>query len=505
MAQTRLRFSLVVTLLAACTSLLPVGLAFADKQTEVEAVPTPATAAVFAPDVVVEPDPASSMTLITWQHVVALRLRGTDEAKAPLILVSCAPKPGGPSPEQVAKSCSQEMAGWVPDLIAGGTLTVGQHTIELLAGPAGSLARLSGPWRRAPKPGGSSSARQDDKKSTEGQPPIQSALEIPAGWESKTTEEGLLSAWPAAASESRVRIARKPLLESLEQASSTTKDPGKQSAGIEAGEPLRMMVAFERAKLLASEAGQEGSMSLRLRFLAPVLPDTFKAAVDTGAVSFAVPDGWELLYFEERLWFRKGQPGEAGASDRRPSLWPWKPTPSTAPAAGDAQKPQGSLAIGARSGSAITAVAGCLSTSQPVQPLLPALQAVLDGLHLASRVAVAEDTRGTGAVKAATVPMESFDPALSAPSVSADSPESADLLASQQAEVQARNDAILQGADDAYFDAPPTTGRMDEAVERFNQELLNIYPDGGEPPLWAQTRLDELQQTLFNEEVIGQQ
>ena len=505
MAQPGLRISLVATLLGACTTLLPAWPALADKQAEAGEVAPPTTTAVFTPDLVVEPHPASGMTVVAWQHVVALRLRGMDEGKSPLMLVSCAPKRPSAGGQAPAKACAEEIRGWAANLSAENPLTVGQHKIELLAGPADSLAGLSGPWRRASKPGGQPSGQDSGKdKAAGGQPGSQSVLEIAAGWEAKTTEQGALSASPAGASESGVRISRRPLSESLDQIVSVTKDPSEQSVGMEGGEPPRLLVAFERARLLAPEAGQGGSKPIRLRFLASALPDAFKTAVDTGAVSFAVPDGWELLYFEERLWFAKRQPEQAGAGGPGPSLWPWAPRPSTTPATGDSQKNQGSLAIGARSGSATTVLAGCLSPSQPVQPFLPALRAVLDGLRLASRIALAEDVPGTSAMQAMTMPMQPFDPALSAPTVSADSPDSADLLASQQPEVEARNQAILQGAEDDFFDAPPTTGRMDEAVERFNEELLAMYPDGGEPPLWAHTRLDELAQMLFNEEVMGQ-
>jgi len=506
MTRATFRFFLAPTLLGAITFVLPPP-ALADKQADAGATAAPAaTTAVYTPDVVVRPDPASGMTVVAWQHVVALRRRGPAEATTPMILVSCAPKRRSAPAQDPSKTCAEEIRAWSADLSAADPLTVGEHKVELLVGPTHALAGLSGPWRRSVKPSSENPAGQNADKGkdmgAQGQFASQSALEIPAGWEAEMSAQGVLAAGPAASSDLRVRISRKPLSGSFEEAGSVTKDPGKESSGVEGGE-LILPVAFERARLLAPAAGHEGRLPLRLRFIASPLPDGFNGAVDTGAMSFPVPDGWELLYLEERLWLSKRQPEQAAAGDPVPTLWPWAPQPQATAPSTDAQQSKGELALGARSGSATTALVGCFSPSQPVQPCLPALKVVLDGLHLGSRSVLSEEPREDAPVQAAAIPTESFDPSLAAPSVTADGLESADLLASQQAEVQAQNQAILEGAAEVYFDAPPNTARMDEAVERFNDELLSSYPDGGEPPLWAQTRLGEIMQSLHDEEVMG--
>ena len=84
-----------------------------------------------------------------------------------------------------------------------------------------------------------------------------------------------------------------------------------------------------------------------------------------------------------------------------------------------------------------------------------------------------------------------------------DSPEWLDLMTAQQEEILARNQAILEGREIVDPQAEAVMARMEEAIQRLNEEILAYYPEGGDPSGWAQERLGEMLQELEAEEAMG--
>jgi len=505
-----------------CTGFLAIALmaascsgALADKAKEFEAAPTaPAMTVVLMPDLRAAADPASGLSVAAWQHVVALGQKGKAGDAGPVILISCRPAVGSSSEKELVQASAQEIVGHLGSLRLGAASVDGTHAVQIVLGPEDALKALSGPWPQPPRP--VSKPASGEKGSAAGTPGLTAAaLEAGEGWTIRTeAERGFALASANAAPELRLRIVPRSLIEFAGQGVSKGS-AAEEPASFEQA-PLRLPLPFDRVQLLPREPQAGGLERVRLRFFPPALAEDLQAACDTGEMWFPVPQGWEVLYFEQRLWLTRSQTssGEpAGAASAKPGLWPWMPRMSGAPATpaattdakgGLARQTAGGLAVAARVGKVSAAVLGCVSWSGPLDGLLPAFRAVLDGLRLSSGVSPIEPSEGSAVTPTASTLPERDEFALPDHTALGDSPEWLAALMAQQQAVKAGNEAILAGMDVADSETEAAMLRTQRAIGLLNEEILSLYPSGGEPSGWLETRLGQLLQEVFLEEVTGQ-
>lgn len=467
---------LVAPLLSICS------ISWCDEAQEVtEAPPAPKTVAVFTPHLQATPEPGSNLHVAAWRHVVALGLKaGPSEARS-VILVSCQARRASATERVLVDRCAQQVLARATDLRMGPADKVGRHPVQMLEGPGVAVKRLLGSWpslavgTAKPEPGESEAERGGA---------LEASLKVPGDWTVQFDEtRGAALAWPQAAPASKVRIEQCSVPGALhEQPISIQVSTADSDGSGEQAQPW-LSVATERVELLGS--GSNGLQPLRVRFFPAAAPEGCDIVCDTGAVALPVPEGWELLYFEERLWVT-----DSSDSSVQPAPWPWFPkaSESQAPEAGAQEK--GSLLVGARTRGETAAVVGCLSPSQPLEELVPAFRAVLEGLHLGQAPSEANASDSAGVV-------------LPDDALLVDSPEWLDLMMAQQEEVLARNQAILEGREIVDPQAEAVMARMEEAIQRLNEEILAYYPEGGDPSGWAQERLGEMLQELEAEEAMG--
>jgi hypothetical protein len=496
---------LVVVLLAALCSA-----GFGDKVKEGgELSAAPPVVAVLMPDLGASPDPASGLSVVAWQHVVALGQKGRGGETGPVMLISCRSPLSSPSEKELVQACAQEVMGRLGTMRLGAASEAGAHTIQVVLGPEDALKSLSGPRPRPPEL--ASKPDTEQKGSATGAPQLtQAVLEAGEGWAVQMEpDRGLALAWLKTAPGLRLRIVAQSLMGVLDEQGSATKGAAAEEPSAPAEEAqMRLPVPFDRVQLLPHEAGAGGLERVRLRFFPPAMADGFQLACDTGAMSLPVPQGWEVRYLEERLWLGRSPTslGEsAPAANSKASVWPWLPTVSGTPSVSEGMtQGQGGLAIGARVGRASAAVLGCVSWSEPLDGLLPAFRAVLEGLRLSSGVSQPQAPGADAASPGVSISPGPAQFALPDQTVLGDSPEWIAALMAQEQAVEAMNAAILAGVDVVDLETEAAGLRLQQAVERLNEEMLALYPEGGEPLGWAHERVDELVQELFLEEVKGQ-
>jgi hypothetical protein len=460
------------------------------------------------PDVSLQPDPTSGARVVGWQHVVALALETTQGSDGPVMLISCLPMAASPGAEDLVDSCVTQILGRVAGLRASGALEAGAHKIRVVAGPKGLLESLCRPLSGAT----STAADQDRGKRSAGWT-NESVIEIPGGWGAQADRHHrVMVAWPAGAPERAVRLARRGLIGGAYAEETASKDIAQEAVETRSEQEFFLPLAFERARLLVSDAVPDRTQELCMRFVPPPLPDGSRAAVDTGAMRLSVPQGWKVLYFEERLRCEMREAREASGQWEAPGgLWPCLPTASDQDRAKTGRPDQGVLAIGGRAGKVSAALVGLVSPSEQIGPLLPALQEVLDSLRLAGTFSPPEPTPQD---QLPTISVSLDAPAQGMPpdyALLAGSPEWIALMLAQEEamlaqdeEILARNQAILEGREVVDLELEAVMARMEEAVQRLNEEILAFYPEGGDPPGWMQERLGELLQEISREEVMWQ-
>jgi len=466
--------------------------AWCDKESEVsQPGEPPGMIVVLTPEVRANPDSGSGLSVAAWQHVVALRQGGADSQPRATVLVSCQASAASSSEQQLVDACVRQILGQLSSMSKGAAGDSGGHPIQTLAGPEVSLQVLSGPSVKPPAPAAAGASEKKGQNETPGPRVMQTAVEASGDWTVEFDPNGGFAvAAPKAAPKQRVRLTARNLFEFLDQPA-VSKDSSTEAQAGDQDTRLRLPVAFDRVEL--SGSGSSGTQPVRLRFFPPALPegllnDKSDVLCDTGAVSLPVPRGWELLYFEERLWL-----AESSAAQSPPTLWPWLPKASSqSPEAAAGAK--GALLLGARTRAGRAAVVGCVSPSQPPDGFLPAFTAVLEGLRLSSGASAAK-----GPEPKASGPVISISPgpaefALPDHTLLGDSPEWLAALMAEQQAVEAMNAGILAGADVTDLETQAAVARLQEAIQRLNEEIVALYPDGGEPAGWAQERLDELMQ-----------
>ena len=467
---------LVAPLLSICS------ISWCDEAQEVtEAPPAPKTVAVFTPHLRATPEPGSNLHVAAWRHVVALRLKAGPSQARPVILVSCQVRGPSATEKALVDRCAQQVLARATDLRMGPADKVGRHPVQMLEGPGVAVNRLLGPL---PVPAADTARAEAGESGAEGGGALEASLKVPEHWTVQFDEtHGAALAWPQAAPASKVRIEPCSVFGVLDQQPTSIQVSTADSDGSGEEAQPRVPVATERVELLGS--GSNGLQPLRVRFFPAPAPEGCDLVCDTGAVALPVPEGWELLYFEERLWVT-----DSTESSVQPAPWPWFPkaSESQAPEAGAQEK--GSLLVGARTRGETAAVVGCLSPSRPLDELMPAFRAVLEGLQLAVGPSEANTSDSAGL-------------ALPDDNLVLDSPEWLDLMTAQQEEILARNQAILEGREIVDPQAEAVMARMEEAIQRLNEEILAYYPEGGDPSGWAQERLGEMLQELEAEEAMG--
>jgi len=461
-------------------------ISWCDEAREVTEAPPPAkTVAVFMPHLQATPEPGSNLHVAGWRHVVALGLKaGPSHQARPVILVSCQVRGASATEQALVDRCTQQVLARAKDLRIGSAEKVGRHPVQILEGPGAAVASLVGPL---PGPTADTAKAEPGESKAESGERLETSLKVPEDWTVQFDEtHGAALTWPQAAPASKVRIQACSLSGVLDEQPISIQVSTADSDGSGEQAQPRLSVATERVELFGS--GSNGLQPLRVRFFPAPAPEGCDIVCDTGAVAVPVPEGWELLYFEERLWVT-----DSSESSVQPAPWPWFPkaSESQAPGAGAQEQEKGSLLVGARTRGETAALVGCLSPAQPLDELMPAVRAVLEGLHLAQGPSEANASDSAGLV-------------LPDDNLMLDSPEWLDLMTAQQEEILARNQAILEGREIVDPEAEAVMARTEEAIQRLNEEVLAYYPEGGDPPGWAQERLAELLQQVQAEEVIGQ-
>jgi hypothetical protein len=455
-----------------------------EAQDGTEAAPPAKTIAVFMPHLQATPEPGSNLHVAGWRHVVALGPKAPSSRTRPVILVSCQARGASATEKALVDRCAQQVLARVKDLRIVSASKVGSHLVQILEGPGAAVEGLLG---TRPGPTVDTAKAEPGESKAESGERLETSLKVPEDWTVQFDEtRGTAVAWPQAAPASKVRIEPCSVSGVLEEQAISIQVSAAESDGSAEQAQPRQPVATERVELFGS--GSNGLQPLRVRFFPAPAPEGCDIVCDTGAVALPVPEGWELLYFEERLWVT-----DSSESSVQPAPWPWFPKASEpqAPEAGAREK--GSLLVGARTGEATAAVVGCLSPAQPLDELAPAFCTVLEGLHLAQ--GPSERGEGASASNEVTLPDDNL---------MLDSPEWLDVMMAEQEEVLARNQAILEGREAIDPEAEAVMAWTEEAVQRLNEEILAYYPQGGDPPGWAQQRLAELLQETQAQEVTGQ-
>jgi hypothetical protein len=418
--------------------------------------------------------------------LVVLGLKEADSGASPLMLVSCQEAAPSATERDLIDDCASQILRRTNGLHIGAARKVQGRQILMLEGPQAAVEILSGPLSGVLAE--TAKADPGDKKA-EGPGLEQALLTVPQDWECQFDQgSGVVLAWPKAMPASKIRIEAASVSGIRDEQVSASEGSTTQADDSSEGSRVRSTLAFARAVLLGS--GRNGLQPLRLRFFPPAVPENCAVACDTGAVSLPVPDGWELLYFEERLWV-----ADTPEPSVKPAPWPWLPKASEAQAADPGAQERGGLLLGARTRGGTTAVVACLSPSRPPEDFMPAFRALLEGLQLRPQPGAAQtaESRSTAFGAASSV-----DFVLPDHTTLVDTPQWLWLMEMQQQEIEARNEAILAGADVTDPQLEAAMDALEDAVERLNDEIPFFSP-AGEPDGWRESRLDELLQQIYRE------